>query len=385
MRQKILKYIFEKYADGYGASTISKDLYALNIKPQRGGERWSNTTITGIIRNGKYYGDAVFGKTYTVDPISKKRVNNKGVADIYQFENHHEPIVSKELWDKANAMLEKRTAAHREGNSALQDFNGKYCMSFKIECGCCGARYNRRSHLQTTTEMKAVWKCATQTKLGRQYCPQSRTFDENAIQVGFVSALRTIVEIDPKVFDSILDSVRTTLEEGNVANKITNIGKSITALKEKQKKLIDLMLDGLIDKANYDLKTEDLSSKILEKEKEIKDIQDQQIARKLFKDKLEAIREKILSTDTILVFDPEVFSELIDRVIIGGKDNNGEFNPQLITYVFDMADSASKSKEYTVISEQDVKYSFWTFDLQGDGSRRKKKMESFPIRIGIKK
>lgn len=183
---------------------------------------------------------------------------------------------------------------------------------------------------------------------------------------GFVSVLRTIVEIDHKVFDSILDSVRTALEE-------------------KQKKLIDLMFDSLIDKTNYDLKAEDLSSKILEKEKEIKDIQDQQIARKLFKDKLEAIREKILSTDTILVFDPEVFSELIDRVIIGGKDNSGEFNPQLVTYVFDMDDNSSKSKEYTVIAEQDVKYSFWTFDLQEDGSRRKKKMESFPIRVAIKK
>ena len=137
--------------------------------------------------------------------------------------------------------------------------------------------------------------------------------------------------------------------------------------------------------AHYDLKAEYLSSKILEKEKEIKDIQDQQIARKLFKDKLEAIREKILSTDTILVFDPEVFSELIDRVIIGGKDNNGEFNPQLVTYVFDMDDNSSKSKEYTVIAEQDVKYSFWTFDLQEDGSRRKKKLESFPIRVAIKK
>ena len=136
--------------------------------------------------------------------------------------------------------------------------------------------------------------------------------------------------------------------------------------------------------ANYDLKAEYLSSKILEK-KEIKDIQDQQIARKLFKDKLETIKEKILSTDTILVFDPEVFSELIDRVIIGGKDNSGEFNPQLVTDVFDMDDNSSKSKYYTVIAEQDVKYSFWTFDLQEDGSRRKKKLESFPIRVAIKK
>lgn len=50
-----------------------------------------------------------------------------------------------------------------------------------------------------------------------------------------------------------------------------------------------------------------------------------------------------------------------------------------------MDDNSSKSKDYTVIAEQDVKYSFWTFDLYEDGSRRKKKMESFPIRVAIKK
>ncbi len=80
-----------------------------------------------------------------------------------------------------------------------------------------------------------------------------------------------------------------------------------------------------------------------------------------------------------------MFSDLIDRVIIGGKDNNVEFNPQLVTYVFEMDDNSLTSKEYTVIAEQDVKYSFWTFDLQEDGSRRKKKLESFPIRVAIKK
>lgn len=80
-----------------------------------------------------------------------------------------------------------------------------------------------------------------------------------------------------------------------------------------------------------------------------------------------------------------MFSDLIDRVIIGRKDNNGEFNPQLVTYVFEMDDNSLTSKEYTVIAEQDVKYSFWTFDLQEDGSRRKKILESFPIRVVIKK
>ncbi len=119
----------------------------MKIKSPRNNEVWSGTTITGIIRNEKYYGDAVFGKTYTLDPISKKRVDNKGDADMYLLENHHEAIIDKELWDKANTCLEYRSKMRKENNRDYAlDFKGRYPMSSKIVCGYCGSSYSRRSH-----------------------------------------------------------------------------------------------------------------------------------------------------------------------------------------------------------------------------------------------
>lgn len=33
------------------------------------------------------------GKTFTVDPISKRRLDNFGEEEKYYIENHHEPII----------------------------------------------------------------------------------------------------------------------------------------------------------------------------------------------------------------------------------------------------------------------------------------------------
>lgn len=158
------------------------------------------------------YGNAKFGKTYTIDPISKKRIDNKGVVDVYHFENYHEAIVSKELWDKANEYLEKRSQIRKGINpNAIQDFNGKYCMSFKVKCGFCGKGYHRRTQLQTSKELKPVWKCRKQTQEGVKYCPDSRAIDEGALQVGFVNALKTLVNIDMKLLDSFMKSTEEVL------------------------------------------------------------------------------------------------------------------------------------------------------------------------------
>lgn len=264
----------------------------MGIKPKRGGERWKDTTITGIIRNEKYYGDAIFGKTYTIDPISKRRVDNKGEVDIYQFENHHEPIVTKELWDKANAFLKQRSMKRKGENCHTSlDFNGKYCMSFKIKCGCCGSVYHRRSHQQTSKEYKAVWKCSTKTKIGKTHCSNSRVIDEGALQAGFVQSLKTIINIEQSTFDSFLATVSTIIQNSSPQSKITNAERSITGLRDRQKKLVDLMLDGTISKEVYTINSSDLAQKILEKEKEIKDIEEGLLNQKRLKDKLEEIKQ----------------------------------------------------------------------------------------------
>ena len=96
----IVEYIFDRYVQGAGCLMIAKELRRAGEKKKDGTTDWKDSQIRGIIRNVKYMGDLVMGKTFTVDPITKRRLKNLGEEDMYYIENNHEPIISRELFDR---------------------------------------------------------------------------------------------------------------------------------------------------------------------------------------------------------------------------------------------------------------------------------------------
>lgn len=70
---EIVKFIFKKYLEGIGAKTIARELNEMGIKAPKS-DRWHDSGVRGIIKNEKYKGDVLQGKTFTIDPISHKRL-----------------------------------------------------------------------------------------------------------------------------------------------------------------------------------------------------------------------------------------------------------------------------------------------------------------------
>lgn len=80
---EIVRYIFKRYIEGAGGRTIARELEAFGYKTKRGNTQWGDTTVLGIIKNEKYTGDLLQGKTVTVDPIAHRRIDNRGIADQF--------------------------------------------------------------------------------------------------------------------------------------------------------------------------------------------------------------------------------------------------------------------------------------------------------------
>ena len=66
-----------------GAHIIARELEQMGAIIARGNKSWYDTTVIGIIKNEKYKGDLLQGKTFTVDPISKRRLDNRGEVDQF--------------------------------------------------------------------------------------------------------------------------------------------------------------------------------------------------------------------------------------------------------------------------------------------------------------
>lgn len=69
---KVVRYIFERYNQGMGARVIGRELKKKGYKTKRGNENWPDSTVRGILKNEKYGGDLLLGKTFTVDLITKQ-------------------------------------------------------------------------------------------------------------------------------------------------------------------------------------------------------------------------------------------------------------------------------------------------------------------------
>ena len=76
--------------------------------------RENSRKIRRILKNEKYKGDVLQGKTYTTDHITHKRVVNMGEENQYYIKEHHQAIIVLELFNKVQESLEKRAGSREK-------------------------------------------------------------------------------------------------------------------------------------------------------------------------------------------------------------------------------------------------------------------------------
>src|SRR5690625_2869259 len=118
------------------------------------------------------------GKTFTLDPISKRRLENFGEEDQYYLRNHHEPIISAEMFDKAQEIRLRRSKGRNtvaKNGGKREKFSRKYAFSCMIDCAYCGSTLTRRRWHSGTKYGKTIWQCVTSTKKGKKFRSEEHT------------------------------------------------------------------------------------------------------------------------------------------------------------------------------------------------------------------
>lgn len=130
------------------------------------GNSWTSSSVMGIINNEKYKGDILLGKTFTVDPISKRRLDNLGEEDRYYIHNHHEPIITEEQFERAQEMRNRRNGnrKHNVAPGKREKFSRQFAFSCMIECGFCGSNLSRRRWHSSSKYKKQYGSVLSQQK-----------------------------------------------------------------------------------------------------------------------------------------------------------------------------------------------------------------------------
>lgn len=335
-------HLFDLLIGVAGAAALRLMVYCKgkNAKKYRkgveyGSTRWAETTVIGIIKNEKYKGDILMGKTFTLDPISKRRLDNFGEEDQFYIRDHHEAIISDEMFEKAQEILKRRAKPRRLGTDGKREkFSRKYAFSCMMECGFCGGTLTRRSWHSGSQYNKVIWQCVTATKKGKKFCPDSKGIAEETIEQAFIESYRLLCQNNKDVLDEFIARTEETLSDSNASKQLAKVEKDIAALDAKRAKLVDMRLEEIIDKDTYEQKYFDLSSQIEQLQKQRESLQESAETDSTMKKRIAEFRRTLEENEVLDTFDRYVFESIVEKVIVGGYDEDGNKDPSMLTFIY---------------------------------------------------
>lgn len=255
---KIVRLIFHKFVEEQkGTHVIARELREAGIETQTGMKEWTNTVILRAVRNEKYCGDLIQKKTFTPDYLSHAKKYNHGQEEFVVLRDHHEPIISRELFERAQLELEKRSPSPEK----KAKHSNRYPLSGKITCGCCGSKFISRAKKRNDGSQYKAWRCSEAARHGLPHmdsagnkigCAVSQQIRDEDFNLMIQDVIHNLPIDKTRIVSELTDLVNTVLKAGEDFMVDTEkLERQMKTLQEKKERLMDLYIGKEISKAEY--------------------------------------------------------------------------------------------------------------------------------------
>ena len=322
---KIVRLIFHKFVnEGKGTHVIARELREEGIKPMRVKE-WQNTVILRIIRNEKYCGDLVQKKTYTPDFLSHEKKYNRGQEEFVIIKDHHEPIISREMFEEANRILDIRSLS-QEGKAK---HSNRYPFSGKIKCGCCGASYVARYKTRKDGSRYKAWRCNEAAKHGSPHvdkagnqvgCTGLSIRNEDATHIMYLVS-RDLKYNREKITENLLSIIESIIAMDTTGTDIGKLKVQIQTIEDKRTNLIDLYMSGDVTREEFTAARTKCDAEIAELQSVIDSIDKQQLMIKQQQELVKEITDAIGEIVGGMEYEDEFYKQLLDKMVVIDKNN----------------------------------------------------------------
>ncbi len=210
---KIVLRIFAFYStNSIGVDKIAQILNDEGI-PSSTGKKWIGRTIYGILKQPKYIGLWVFGRTAIKrDPSKDKlvqigRPRNEWVVKTFE----HLRIVPQDLWDRVQEKLKKveseRSQARNKSDSIWGTSRGQsnHLFTGTLVCGDCGGNF-----MTITGKDGGYMGCRNAYRVGS--CANKRSTRTSWVEASLLKELRHWIE-DPATLDMVCKDFNNRISE----------------------------------------------------------------------------------------------------------------------------------------------------------------------------
>lgn len=237
-----VRRIYDRFLAGNSLQQIANGLTADGIPTPMGRTVWQASVVQSILSNEKYKGDALLGKTYVEDCISKKVRVNAGERPQYYVENNHPAIIDAATFARVQEELARRASKRKVKQTGTTTEQGKYCGKYALTelliCGECGTPY-RRCTWTVGGKKRIVWRCINRLDYGKKYCHHSPTMEEAPLQNAIMDAVLKTAQIDPNILQTLKQHIQLGLGAGAGEDKSVEIQIRIAQIDQEFKNLLN--------------------------------------------------------------------------------------------------------------------------------------------------
>lgn len=227
---------------------------------------WDGTMVSRLLKDEAYTGTLICHKS------ERNKINKTfrftEAAEQFRHENYLPPIITKELWEQVQALMEMRKKANvRAGEGqAIHRYSGL------IVCGDCGRAFTAKT-MKGKNGIRTEYWCGTYLRYGKEYCG-SHALREEYLDEIIKSELLSTKEQYQQMWDAMQDSInRWTPKATNTLTQIKKLREKIESMEEEME---DILMERIRDKANterYDRMIQKREEQIAQAKKKIAEME----------------------------------------------------------------------------------------------------------------
>ena len=337
VQAEVVRRIYNEFLNGKGTYQISKMLTqekvvtpGLQMKMTTvvnnitgTTNTWTHTVVKRILTNPIYIGTVVQNKTKKISYKSKKIIKLPENEHTI-IENHHEPIIEKEVWDAVQTMF----STHKGEKIRKED----PLLKSLLYCSYCHNRLSIRTKKDKYKDKVTIRKyiiCSTaeRTVSNKKCYKQYINYDK--FEPLILEKIADIFEqyLNSKVFDNdrlLAKLIESQSNKGKIIQKLDTITKELESINKKLNTLYTDKLNGLIEAQDYLLFSEGLLNNRHRLEKlKLKSEEELQCFKSEFdsnmiEDKMKKILTQIVKNKE---FSKETLQQIVNKIEIDKNKN----------------------------------------------------------------
>lgn len=319
----MVRELFELYAtDQYSMKQI-EDIFWDKGYRNLNGNRIAHGTMANVIANPKYKGYYVGNKVKVVDMFTKKQKFLPPEEWVMFKDETGEivpAIVSEELWEKANAVLHRRSEDVKNRQGVCNHPN---LLTGKLFCTYCGEPYYRRESKKVYGPNNSKWVCSGKIKNGADTCPSFPIYESEIKPILYEVFQDTKADADALAAEYIQMYTEMT-DHNTLPSQIAEQQKVIDNANKKKAKLLQLNVDGMIADIDFKNMTAQSNKEIEEAERQIRELNSQLETSDEFRQKIDAIKKTLAAAQRDAaqgIISKEFVERYIDKILVTPEED----------------------------------------------------------------